>query len=136
MRKEYQDWIGLKYPKFQDALGKCVEAVKAMAKEFPELTITNGFAHFPTCGPRAHWWCKDAEGNIVDPTGHQYPEYVGSPIVDYEEIDDNHEARRYAQTKCMNCGEYYYVKPELKGLLHNEKCNQDFAASLSSTGAT
>ena len=132
MKKEYKDWVNQKYPNYQSALAKCVEAVKAMAKEFPDLSITNGFAHFLTCEPRMHWWCKDTEGNIVDPTGHQYPEYLGSPIMHYEEIDDNHDARRYEQTKCMNCGEYYYVKPDLKGLIHNKKCDREFMASFNS----
>jgi hypothetical protein len=126
MKSKYKEWIDKNYPTYQSALAQCVKACKDMVIVFPELKTTNGFAHFIHCEPRAHWWCKDPEGNIVDPTAHQFPKYLGSPIMDYEEIDDNHPARMYAQAKCMNCGEYYYETPELRGVLHNKRCENEF----------
>jgi len=123
---EYKEWINKNYPDMQSALAKCKEASQKMAKVFPELRVTNGFAHFITCEPRDHWWCVDKEGNIIDPTAHQFPEYLGSPIIEYEEIDENHDARKFPKARCMNCGEYYYQKPEMKGQMHNAKCESEF----------
>lgn len=112
MPNKYDAWIKANYPTMESALGKCHQGVKAMKEQFPELEVTNGFVHFVTHQKRAHWWLKDAQGNIVDPTAIQYPEYMGEPITEYEEIDDSHDARKYPSVKCPNCGEYYYQKPE------------------------
>jgi hypothetical protein len=131
MRKlYYSEWIKKNYSTYQSALANCQSACKAMVKEFPELKITNGFAHFLTCGPRAHWWLIAPDGSIVDPTAHQFPDYLGSPIMHYEEIDDDHDARKYPQQRCMNCGEYYYQKPELKGVMHTKQCERELSEWL------
>lgn len=115
MNPKYKEWIDANYPTMQSALGMCRPAVIAMKEAFPELQVTNGFAHFDSfTDPRMHWWLKTEDGTIVDPTAIQYPEYIGCPISRYEEIDDTHPARRFRQTKCPNCGEYYYDTPELQ----------------------
>jgi hypothetical protein len=106
-----------------------------MVKAFPELRKTNGFVHFhelSSVEPRAHWWLKDRAGKIVDPTAHQFPEYCGFPILRYEEIDDSHDARKFEQARCHNCGDYYYLNPEikLKGVMHNEDCNRAYVNYL------
>lgn len=129
MKPEYQEWISKNYPDPAYTLGRCKEAVDAMVEVFPELTKTNGFIDLLSSYDRMHWWCKDAEGNIVDPTAHQFRAYA-DVIIDYREIDDSHPARKYPRAKCMNCGEYYYVTPELKGILHTPKCDKEFISYL------
>lgn len=128
--EKYKEWIYKEYPKFNDALGKCKEAVDKMVKAFPELKATNGYVHFLSYEPRAHWWCIDSKNNIIDPTAHQFLEYMGEPIFEYEEISDDHPARNYEQAKCMNCGEYYFVTPELHSTMHNKKCEKEFISYL------
>ena len=129
MSDEYLQWAMKNYPDYKAALGQCKKAVFEMKKEFPELEITNGYAHFIGIEKRMHWWLKDKKGQIIDPTAHQYPEYLGSHIVEYEEITDNHDARKYEQAKCPNCGEYYFVKPEIK-YMHNQSCEEQYMKYL------
>lgn len=125
--KKYRDWMKENYPTRTQSMGQCGKATERMVKEFPELRRTNGFIvvmGYPE--PQMHWWCVDTEGNIVDPTRNQYSE-SGYVVAGYEEIDDEHDARKFHRGKCMNCGEYYYVKPEVKkyGLGCSEKCSDE-----------
>lgn len=129
MKAKYQEWVDINYPDPAYTLGRCKEAVDAMVEAFPELIKTNGFIDLYSSYERMHWWGKDTEGNIVDPTAHQFKAYADR-IFEYREIDDNHPARKYVRAKCMNCGQYYYVTPELNGILHNPKCNTEFIAYL------
>ena len=128
------EWISINYSTIQDTLGKCQEACLAIKKEFPELRITNGFVTLCLINkPVTHWWCVDLEGNIVDPTAKQY-DWNGTPILDYEEIPDNHPERLYKKQKCMNCGEYYYITPDLK-IMHTQKCELEFMRYLNGNDA-
>lgn len=126
---KYKEWIRAHYSDFSSALGQCKVACQRMKDVFPELEITNGFVTLMFTREQTHWWCKDPDGNIVDPTAIQYRE-GGTPIIDYEEITDDHDERKYPKTKCMNCGEYYYVKPELEGVMHTKECEKEFCAYL------
>lgn len=129
MEEKYRNWIARNYPEPIDALGKCKEATEAMAAAFPELVRTNGFIDIISDSDRMHWWLKDADGEIVDPTAHQFQCY-NDTIIEYREIDDSHPARNFKQARCMECGEYYYVTPELKGVMHNKRCEASFSAYL------
>ena len=125
----YFEWISSKYHTLESTLGKCKEACLLMQKDFPELKVTNGFVELAFVEePVTHWWCVTQEGVIVDPTSFQY-EANGSPIMSYEEISEEHPERLFEKRKCMNCGEYYYVTPELK-FMHNEKCDSEFMEYL------
>jgi hypothetical protein len=126
----YQAWINREYPTCESALAKCKEACHRMKEVFPELQITNGFVHFAFCEKREHWWCKNSRGDIIDPTAIQFLEYIGEPVMEYEEIAEDHDARKYPKKRCMECGECYYEKPELKGIMHNERCEKAFIKSL------
>lgn len=53
--------------------GKCKQMCEVLLAERPELTLVRGFYHCPYWGEQQHWWLKDPEGNIVDPTVKQFP---------------------------------------------------------------
>lgn len=84
-----------------DPYGRCSEATLAMVKLFPELRRACGFYHC-AWGPRQHWWCVDAQGNIIDPTVTQFPPG------EYQELGENDPKPK---GKCMNCGDYCYDDP-------------------------
>lgn len=128
--EKYNEWIKKEYPTPRSALAKCREAVNKMVDAFPELKRTNGFVYFIGHEKRMHWWCIDEGGEIVDPTAHQFIDYIGRPILFYEEIDDEHDARNFPRARCMECGEYYFQKPELKGTMHTKECEKSFMESF------
>jgi len=120
----YKSWIEENYGTLEASMGRCKEACEHMKSVFPELQITNGFVTLAFVGaPQMHWWLKDPEGNIVDPTKYQYC----TPAIEYEEINDDHPARNYRRAKCMNCGEYYY---EIGPVMHNAQCEKEFTDYL------
>ena len=77
--------------------GKCKEMAEAACSQNPDLTLVRGFYHDPFYGKEQHWWTKDKNGNIVDPTAKQFP--IGGIKEFYEEFDGNCE--------CSNCGETF-----------------------------
>lgn len=109
IKPEYKQWIIDNYPTPHSAVNLCKEACEKMILEFPELVLTNGLIQVGTeKDERTHWWCKDPEGNIVDPTAHQY-KIFGMRIVFYTEIDNDHDLRKYSQAVCANCGDDYFI---------------------------
>jgi len=120
MLNKYKQWIDTYYGTYTDALGRCKEACTEMKRKFPELTVTNGFVSSAwEENNREHWWLKDLEGQIIDPTRMQYRNI--EPI-EYEEIDDNHIARQKPRKHCPNCGGYFYSD----GYLCSEKCEKEY----------
>jgi hypothetical protein len=54
--------------------GKCKEMCEKLVRDNPELTMVRGFYWCPIWNKdEPHWWCKDKQGNIVDPTVNQFP---------------------------------------------------------------
>lgn len=108
MRPEHAEWIVF----FESACayfvrGKCKQAATKMAREFPELRVAAGFAHW-NAGREIrdqHWWCVDTDGTIVDPTRAQFT----GPVM-YEELDVNDpKTRALVPTgRCMDCGRDVY----------------------------
>lgn len=109
MDQKYQDWIHKHYP--DGGASMCNGATADMVKEFPELTRVRGYYGCPRWGRSAHWWCKTATGEIVDPTAGQFV-----PGGEYEEFDES-KAHLLPTGKCMDCGEYVYN--------NNTFCNDD-----------
>lgn len=98
--------------------GKCKELAEEEIKKDPTLILVRGFYHDAFWGKEQHWWCKDANGKIVDPSKDQFPT---KGMGEYEEFDGNVE--------CSECGT---VLPEAKMTFHGSyafcstKCNLKF----------
>lgn len=109
MKKIYKEWINKNYPTPQSALNQCYEACKKMNQKFPELLITNGLIQVGIePEERQHWWLKTLSGEIIDPTEHQY-QVFGMNIVFYNEIDNEHDLRKFEQCKCIYCGTKFFL---------------------------
>ena len=54
--------------------GTCKEACEKLLGDRPDLRLVRGHYFCPYWDTdNEHWWCVDAEGNIVDPTASQFP---------------------------------------------------------------
>lgn len=73
--------------------GKCKPMSEAAVAADPTLTLVRGYYHCAFWGEQPHWWCKRADGTIVDPTKDQFP---SKGTGHYVEFDGNIE--------CSNCG--------------------------------
>lgn len=97
MKIIYSDWISNKFPSKQSAKLKCLEATACMKHEFPELIRVRGHVlvgiHF-----RPHWWLITEDGEIVDPTSHQWDE----PISLYDPLPNDAEE---PVGRCLECGD-------------------------------
>jgi hypothetical protein len=80
--------------------GKCKELAEEEIKKNPSLILVRGYYYDVVWGKEQHWWCKDENGKIVDPTKDQFPT---KGFGEYEEYDGNVE--------CSQCGT---VLPEEK----------------------
>lgn len=100
MRTEAQ--IRADYRKFR---GRCLELATAACDADPELTLVRGWYFEPHWGSREmHWWCKRADGTIVDPSSRQFPSGGGEPNPAlYTEFEGFYD--------CEVCGERF---PEAK----------------------
>lgn len=80
---------------YQKYRGRCKEMSEALVKADPTLTLVRGHYYCPywSVDPHPHWWVKDQEGNIIDPTALQFPS-KGKGI--YTEFDGTVE--------CSQCG--------------------------------
>ena len=75
--------------------GKCKEMAEAAAAANPSLTVVRGWYDDPHWGEQEHWWCKTADGAIVDPTAAQFP--LGGVADWYREFEGFYP--------CAECGE-------------------------------
>lgn len=78
---------------YQKYRGKCKEYVTKIVTENPLLTPVRGYYICPIWGKQEHWWAKDKEGKIYDPTVKQFP---SKGMGDYVEFD--------GYVECANCG--------------------------------
>jgi hypothetical protein len=53
--------------------GQCRQLVEAACANDPALTLVRGFYICPVWGRQMHWWAKQADGTIVDPSVKQFP---------------------------------------------------------------
>lgn len=90
----YNEWIEQNYPTPESARNQCAWATQRMVEAFPELIRTRGWY-----GWSEHWWCKTADGTIVDPTAKQF-----RPGGTYKEFREGVDPEPLG--KCMNCGDY------------------------------
>lgn len=72
--------------------GKCKELCEELVAQNSVLTLVRGYYLDAFWGEQPHWWCKDENNNIIDPSKKQFPDQNG----DYVEFDGFHE--------CSQCG--------------------------------
>lgn len=72
----YRNWIETNYPKKEDCINKCNEAVRSMVDCFDELAVQVG-----TANGVYHCWCKDSKGNVVDPTAKQFDGAINYSLI-------------------------------------------------------
>lgn len=121
MTDEMLAWIDEHYPTQESAYGKCAEATEAMMAAFPgQLRRVRGWVEDLGWGRRAHWWCVNAEGEIVDPTRRQFT-FLHMYEPHDESTGDPPEPR-----VCMNCGVEHFGPFDLC----SHKCEQSYLAYL------
>ena len=102
MLTKYSKWIKENIPTAEEACDQCTFYSKAMVMKFPELTLVAGYYQDNYDGNTRHWWCTDANGEIIDPTAKQFhPKATGI----YNPLNGNQET---PVGKCMNCGDLCY----------------------------
>ena len=72
----HHEWIDNNYPDKISALNKCNEAVRKMVNCFADLIVQVGYANGVY-----HCWCKDTEGNIIDPTEKQFDGEINYTLI-------------------------------------------------------
>ena len=113
----YSEWIVINVI---DPEGTCKGTTIAMQEKFPELTRVRGHYHCPVWGEREHWWLIDPDGEIVDPTKHQFPTHGDGEYVPWNEGDPEPTGM------CPNCGGYAYDG----NTFCSDECRQAFMADL------
>lgn len=69
LKPEYKEWIDINVKVPQN---NCESYSIMMHDKFPELKLVRGFYNEPVNVKTPHWWLKDKDGNIVDPTFDQF----------------------------------------------------------------
>ena len=64
----YKEWI--RRQNFQ--INTCLYATMIMTNTFPDLTRVKGTVLDKNEKSHIHWWCKDSDDNIFDPTNWQF----------------------------------------------------------------
>lgn len=73
--------------------GKCKELSQQAVAADPSLELVRGTYVCPMWGEQHHWWCKTADGTIVDPSVAQFPtKGIGAEYVEFDGI-----------VHCANC---------------------------------
>lgn len=126
----YELWIRLSVK--GDGYSQCEEITLAMGKEFPELQRRKGIYHDAEWGRRSHWWLRDQDRNIVDPTGKQFPTGCWFPssdslYTDLTVLTDDEIKKMLPSGKCANCGEAIYGGSDT---VCSDSCGSEFAASI------
>lgn len=73
--------------------GKCKEMSESLVSQDPTLTLVRGHYLCPYWGEQPHWWVKDQNGKVIDPTSRQFPSKGAG---EYIEFDGN--------VDCSQCG--------------------------------
>lgn len=132
LRTEYEAWIAANVVE-HDSYGKCKQVTQQMVEAFPGLEVRRGWFHSVAWGRRGHWWCRDSEGHIVDPTARQHPDGVLFPkstskYEDLTDLTDDELAGTVPSGRCLDCGGDVYGG----NTFCNSECEQATRAYLES----
>jgi hypothetical protein len=122
----FGSWIAERYPTPESAKLQCAEATAAMVDAFPTLRRVRGHAMIGI-DFRPHWWCIAQEGEIIDPTAHQW----STPPVFYDAIPEDVEE---PCGKCICCGDLLYRSRGADSYLC-ENCKPNVDVELPPTGS-
>lgn len=79
--------------------GRCKQYCEAEIRLDPTLTLVRGHifvSAWPSEPVQPHWWCKRADGTVLDPTWYQFP-FTEAPSAQlYTEFD--------GRVSCAECG--------------------------------
>ena len=73
--------------------GKCKEMSEALVEADATLTLVRGHYDCPLWGKQPHWWVKDQNGKIIDPTVKQFPSKGTGEYVEFNGF-----------VECAQCG--------------------------------
>ena len=73
--------------------GKCKEMSQELVKADPSLTLVRGHYWCYMWGEQPHWWVKDKDGKIIDPTANQFPSKGSGEYVEFN-----------GRVSCSECG--------------------------------
>lgn len=108
MKPEYDQWIK---EHVYECKGNCKLYAQEMAEAFPELIVVSGTYFRPEDSPADHWWCVTKEGEIIDPTAHQFElDRDGRPV--YKVDNANYTTDENVTGKCPRCGAWCYDNDE------------------------
>ncbi len=96
----FGSWIAERYPTAESAKLQCAEATSLMVEAFPQLRRVRGHA-MVGINFRPHWWCVTPDGEVVDPTAHQWD----VPPLFYDALCDDTEE---PCGKCIYCGDLLF----------------------------
>ena len=106
--------------------GLCRPMAENLASMFPELTLVRGHYLCPYWGPQQHWWCVTPCGEIIDPTGKQFPSKGAG---EYEPWDDS---QGEPTGKCSNCSGL--ILDDFNSTVCSEECMSEYAKHLMQGG--
>lgn len=96
--------------------GKCKEFSKRLVKHDLSLKLVKGFYFCPILNrEEQHWWCKDKNDRIIDPTKKQFPSKGNGTYREFE-----------GYFNCSNCNNKVYVNSKntiIEG--RHSYCNDD-----------
>lgn len=115
----YREWI----EQHPWGAGQCAEATTAMVAAFPELRRVRGHVFLMgTAKTPTHWWCVAPDGEVVDPTRHQFPNLVG-----YDEWTEGSEE---PVGRCCECGGYIYASSGYSDTVCSDDCRKAYESYL------
>lgn len=90
--------MSLNHEDYAKYRGKCKETCESLVVENPDYRLVRGYYMCPVWGKQAHWWLKDEDGGIIDPTVKQFP--TAGIGADYIEFD--------GYCECDECGKHFH----------------------------
>lgn len=73
--------------------GKCKEMSEELCASNPTLRLVRGHYWCPIWGDQPHWWCKQPDGTVIDPSKNQFPSKGCGTYTEFNGI-----------IPCSNCG--------------------------------